>query len=1150
MELNINAENYFKELHILYTTSGKRALDRNYTLLYQCLNRFTQQAVSIETIQFSNLFSRLSFLCYKYNISGEIHNFRVVQSNLDLHSQLQLHLCYNTYWSDVNNFIAQVSQHMVPLSNQSYFALSPQRIELEHHKFLDHYDSLKVTVVYQQFNTIGCVSEKFEDTIFKVKINEIGVNEFFTDLDKIAIGEMLYLIDVGVDENLLLYPHLIVVSPDYLIDVSSISECFQDYGHSALQYIKNKFQRVAITKHILIGHFANLVIDQLVGKQQNELSFDQVFQQHFEQLPYEHLFCSSIHSSEDFLNYAQDCRAHFQHIVRVVYHDFVTYGLNGVETIALEPSFVSPMFGLQGRMDILQQPCSIDQPYVIVELKSGSGPYPDSGINIKDNHANQLFMYYMLLGAVKGFNLEELAKLSNITGYIFYSKVGSTNLRNDHITLDKMQQICQMRNQIIFQEQVFQRGSGHEISCLVKSVQVDNLVKYKISPKFKELLALQFGEVTKPFYSASSIEWAYFYSFCGFISREQQRSKSGDNNILSSESLASLWNLSFEQKVEQHRIMHRLVIDQNMIDTAFKKIVFKREVSDELVSFRTGDVCVLYPMRIASDSVINSQIFKCTIADISPDKLEVVFRYQQGNTHFFNAHHFWALERDAMDANFSSMYKNLYDFIRAPKYTKELLLTIASPKKGIDYGYHNANLSIEQNRILNNALSCEDYFILNGPPGTGKTSHIIKELIKELYHQTPLNVLVLAYTNKAVDELGTAVKDALLEQELPFIRIGNALSCSDEFVPYLMDEVVLSKNRTLQKRGKKLTRKIVAGILSEQRIFLSTVSTMAGRGELLDYKNFDVVIIDEASQILEPQIIGILSKVKRFIMIGDHKQLPAIVLQDQVQTKIEDKDLQSIGLHSMHNSLFERLYTFCEMQGFDYAFDTLTYQGRMHRDIAAFVNNQFYNGKLKQAYDLSHLSVEVKQALYRQVSPLRFEYVANDKISQALSKSRILFFHCKASQPLLGKSNDTEARRVVEIVEKLIFLYKSNGRELNVVEQIGIIAPFKNQIALIREELHQRRIDDANKITIDTVERFQGGQKDFIIYSFTATELYQLKALINLNDIKDVDRKLNVALTRAKEQMILVGDGELLKKDPLYNKLFTHLQQHDSLYVL
>ena len=224
----------------------------------------------------------------------------------------------------------------------------------------------------------------------------------------------------------------------------------------------------------------------------------------------------------------------------------------------------------------------------------------------------------------------------------------------------------------------------------------------------------------------------------------------------------------------------------------------------------------------------------------------------------------------------------------------------------------------------------------------------------------------------------------------------------------------------------------------------------------------------------------------------------------------------------------------------------LTYQGRMHHEIADFPNQFFYDGKLNVAFDLEHLSENAKNSLQRQRAILALNPIDEEnKIQQLIAKKRFAFIAVEES-PYLPKTNIQEADYVVQLVEEIIKLYKQNNKEFNAKKSIGIIAPFRNQIALIKHKLELAKIPNFENITVDTVERYQGSQRDIIIYSFAATHFAQLNALVNLNDQGNVDRKLNVALTRAKEQLFLIGNNEILKENKILNQLLIYLKEKEA----
>ncbi|WP_313361364.1 AAA domain-containing protein, partial [Empedobacter sp.] len=254
----------------------------------------------------------------------------------------------------------------------------------------------------------------------------------------------------------------------------------------------------------------------------------------------------------------------------------------------------------------------------------------------------------------------------------------------------------------------------------------------------------------------------------------------------------------------------------------------------------------------------------------------------------------------------------------------------------------------------------------------------------------------------------------------------------------------------------------------------------------------------------------------------------------------------NIGLINRKNSIFERLYEFCERNNNENSFDQLTYQGRMHAEIADFPNNYFYDGKLNVAYDIPNLNEEIKQSLHRQRADLHFEnHNQSNDLQNFITNHRFAFINVDEN-PYLPSTNEQEADLIVKFVQEIIHLYEINKKEFDAKKTIGIIAPFRNQIALIKQKLELANIPNYEQITVDTVERYQGSQRDIILYSFAVTYYSQLNALVNMNDQGNVDRKLNVALTRAKEQLFLIGNQTILKENQLIKTLIEYLENKSS----
>ncbi|MEE0803814.1 MAG: C-terminal helicase domain-containing protein, partial [Prevotellamassilia sp.] len=167
---------------------------------------------------------------------------------------------------------------------------------------------------------------------------------------------------------------------------------------------------------------------------------------------------------------------------------------------------------------------------------------------------------------------------------------------------------------------------------------------------------------------------------------------------------------------------------------------------------------------------------------------------------------------------------------------------------------------------------------------------------------------------------------------------------------------------------------------------------------------------------------------------------------------------------------------------------------------------------------------------------------AQTPMEQFVATTRMGFVHVPA--PELSdnvKANKMEAEVVADIVEALIHLNARSDKSLNLSKQLGIIVPFRNQISMVRASLRNRGVADVDDITIDTVECYQGSQRDYIVFTTTISRPYQLDILSVCQQVgtTEVDRKLNVAITRARKQFFLVGNRDLLSRNALYADLIS-----------
>jgi superfamily I DNA and/or RNA helicase len=353
---------------------------------------------------------------------------------------------------------------------------------------------------------------------------------------------------------------------------------------------------------------------------------------------------------------------------------------------------------------------------------------------------------------------------------------------------------------------------------------------------------------------------------------------------------------------------------------------------------------------------------------------------------------------------------------------------------------------------------------------------------------------------------------------IDYLRIGYEASCDPRFAHRLLDRVLEEKPRLDDIRQQ----------LQQARVIVSTTSMLQSRSFLLEIKHFSLCIVDEASQILEPNIIGLLSSdsIERFILIGDHKQLPAVVVQPDSEPT----------LHACRLSLFERLLHQEREAGREAFTAILRRQGRMHPEIAAFPNEFFYAREQLQPVPLPH----------QEETELPYHQPSEDALDDLLKQHRVLFFPSGllASSPVRegsevgsDKVNPVEASLVADLLRRI---YRQYGERFDAMKTVGVIVPYRNQIAMIRREIAQLGIPQLLDISIDTVERYQGSQRDVIIYSFTIRHPYQLDFLCANcfeEDGKTIDRKLNVAMTRARKQLLMTGCTSVLNQNPIFAQL-------------
>lgn len=971
-----------------------------------------------------------------------------------------------------------------------------------------------------------------------------------------------------------LKPEMLVLDPDFLIDITALCACIRPYGYSAYTHLLNKFAPPARSAAIQLGNAANQFLDDCVNENRDleradracpESAGREQFIQNADGMTEAELYLRSMQNSfrlsplawstlpdidRDFFN---RCEMQFHHIRQTVRNSFSAAGIDIRQTeVELEPSFLCEALGLQGRMDLLTR--NADK---LVELKSGKAdeyPYRSP----KDEHRLQMALYKEILY----YNLDR--RHEQVQSYLFYSRypgLYAVDVPRSHI-----RRVMALRNAILHIEHRLRKG---ESRALIGELTEERLnVDGRGDRLYTRYLRPRMMEILTPLHGMRGAEADYFHRFLTFTAREQFRAKVGDNRADSPGGFSETWCCDTLTKQQNGNILtglklHPVPDEEGAIVRLDLKLPEYGE--DFLPNFRQGDMVMLYERNHEGDNVTNKQFFRCTIEEIHPERMLLKLSYKQRNAGVFRPDSLYAVEPGYMDATFNQAYSGLFSLLTAPRERKELLLGIRPPATDPSVRLHRHYLNEEIDRIVLKAKQARDYFLLVGPPGTGKTSVALKSMVEEFLSDSPQKTLLLmAYTNRAVDEICHTL--SAIDPAPEYIRIGQELNCAPDFRPRLMKHVI----------GDATSRKEIYEKLAPVRVFAGTISSLCSQTELFSLKVIDVAIIDEASQVLEPQLLPLLCAttavnrgdynlnrlaIGKFILIGDHKQLPAVVSQPREMSRVTEDSLQAIGLTDCRNSLFERLHRLSSLQGTKNIVEMLHRQGRMHPSICEFVNRNYYNGGL-DAVPLPH-----------QQEPLAFDTRPDDdRWTAFVGGTRMAFISVQADKaeyytkieskqeqtelaqglPSVGdssKSNKREAETVARLVHTLCQLHSRSGIPFSPCKQIGIIVPFRAQIAMIRKALAERHIPDTADITIDTVERYQGSQRDIIIFSTTVSRPYQLSILSEpvMTDGREIDRKLNVALTRARKQFFMTGNETLLRNCTAYREFLDFLSKEQIL---
>lgn len=951
----------------------------------------------------------------------------------------------------------------------------------------------------------------------------------------LRVDAVLNLVRVRMSGDICM-PELIIYEPDILINVTTVASCFDDaFCETPFVALLSRLGPSSDSAPIFLGNLSGLLLDAAVHSP--NVDFDACYEAFFRNNALSMACCADMARPDAEAALRDAARAQLANIERCV--SLWRQQGAAVEEAQTEPSFFSPVLGLQGRFDLLY---NVGADAVIVEQKSGRaafqpGSRPTDVPKPVVKHTVQLLLYRALFLYQFDKYASQLRQLC-----LLYSKYVNS-LVSIGQQPELMLRAVRMRNLLAWCEQLY----AHEGFRILDQMTPDKLRGSCSALFWSRWKEPAVRRVLDPLRNASSLEKAYYHRFQRFLAVEQLCGRLGSNQ-LDDRGFASLWLENADVKMATGNIYCALSL-ADVSETADDTIVSFRPLDAALplppANFRRGDIVILYHYQRGSQPhACEDVVLRGSIVGIAPNGLSCRLRSSCADLLSLSESNrwLWAVEHDMMEASSASLFRSIHAFLSAPQSRRDLILLARPPRVDVSLSLCGDYGSV--NDLVLRAKRARDLFLVIGPPGTGKTSFALMGILREELLDPHATVLLASYTNRAVDEMCGKMMSAGID----FLRIGNDLSCDPACRPYL------AQHRLSQCSSVAEVRRSLLAV----RVVCATTAALAAHASLFDIKHFSLLIVDEASQILEPNLVGILAAhvdgrpaVDRVVMIGDHKQLPAVVQQPVSESRINDAVLLAAGFSDCRCSMFERLLGRFRLDDGGYRPDNvymLTHQGRMHPAIADFPSHAFYRGLLLPA------------GLPHQAERLPDRSDLPHGIRRMLQLHAIAFVALPApDHPISDKVNDSEARA---IAATLWHIYCENAQSFDPAATAGVIVPYRHQIAAVRQAVadearsHHAAPDLCHRlcsVTIDTVERYQGGQQDYILYGFTVQHRYQLNFLAGNTIVEagcHIDRKLNVAMTRARRRLILFGNPDVLSFNPVYSSLMGYLRQRQAFFDL
>lgn len=484
------------------------------------------------------------------------------------------------------------------------------------------------------------------------------------------------------------------------------------------------------------------------------------------------------------------------------------------------------------------------------------------------------------------------------------------------------------------------------------------------------------------------------------------------------------------------------------------------------------------------------------------------------------------------ETSYQTMFEALADVLRAKGNRLAELRDIITNKTPLRkrelFPIRFPWLNSSQEKAVNEVLRAKDVAVVHGPPGTGKTTTLVEAVYETLHREN--QVLVCAQSNTAVDW----ISEKLVDRGVPVLRIGNPSRVNDKMLSFTYErkfeshplypelwgirkmirelssqarrgsyserEGLRSKMSRLRNRGIELEISINEDLFSQARVIASTL--VSSNHRLLMGRTFSTLFIDEAAQALEAACWIAIRKADRVILAGDHQQLPpTIKCYEAARAGLERTLLEKI-VASKPNAV-----------------SLLQTQYRMNEAIMQFSSEWFYDGMLKAAPEVRHRGILDYDIPMKWIDTSKYHF-KEEFVGETF-----------------GRINKQEADLLLQELQTYI-QHIGGSRVLNERIDFGLISPYNAQVQYLRSRIRQSNFFRPYRqlISVNTVDGFQGQERDVIFISLVrANESGQIGFLGDL-------RRMNVAITRARMKLVILGDAPTLTKHGFYRRLYGFIE--------